>query len=341
GRRRFLTLVASAVGGGLLFDELLRHLRIHYIRGQRGIAEADGSSMPQVLSPGFIERNIQADFFTLQNGHGPWLKEAVAHPVVNEVCCSLITEMDSLPEGYLSVGHAFALACNTSASLLVNRYPSASKELLFSEIIHVAVIAAAAVFSHFIDYAYFGFDTRKWGGSEDLFIQRWGITGIGKKYPRLLPALNSLAVIETQGKDRTMHLFSHLLIAYQILYSKRNGGVEHLTTPLIMNLLSDYLTTFAPNEAVSAFGRVAGYGHEASTTQLCHIGARITGQSVEEGFPDREVRHDLAANELGLRIGLLLADNQLGRAAAIMYDPRLRRDTIDPFGVVENVLGSH
>ena len=326
GRRRFL-VSASSVIGALGLDQFGRALRIDALKWGSRITEAEQNGISAGLSPGFIERGIESPFFTLKDGHGDWLNEAVKNPIINEVCHLVVEEMDSLPEGFSSIGHSFAFVCEASVLSLAKRYPAASKELLVSESIHVAVIAAAGVFSHCVDYADFGFDTTKWGGSAIMFDQRWGENGIGKKFPPLFPAVDSQEKFEIEGRDRGMHFFNHLLLAYELQYSSKTGGTAHLTTPLVMSLISDYVMSFAPEQASTAFSWIAGVGYEMMTT--------IAGR---EGFGDDQVEYDLVANQFGARMGHRLAQGDLAEVMKIMYDPRLIIDTDNPRQVLTTVL---
>lgn len=321
-------LISAMIGalGLLMVDEAIRKFRIEQL-------EKLFPERKNKLFPGFIESGVKVPFITLKEGHKAWVTAVVEDPVVNRVGKVIINDMDNAPERYDTVGKALENLRAVSGSILRSRYPDAPSQLEKEEAIHTAVVTAAAVYNNYINYKRFGLDPARWGKPKNVDDQRWGSKGIARKsYPPLFPGKRSIIGVESSGKDRAMHFFNHMFIAYELLYSRKHKTAEHLEAPALMSLLIGSGLDVAQFETVELVSQLMGGVYEIKgLSDLKNIPLfSKEPERICEGPFDPEVRHDLRANQLGFLCGIAVFNGHFDEVVEILNDSRLLVKTDNP-----------
>jgi hypothetical protein len=321
------TAKAAAVMGALgTVDQGVRLARIagrKYHKAYLRREEADADT----IAPGALEDSVDASLFTL-DGHFDWLDEVARDPVINMIGHSMITDMMHDPLRFTRLGDTLEAFFETSAHALNEQHPASNLEVDDEEVIHHGLVAAGTVFSVKTNYSVFNIDVNKLGG-DDTGTQRWGSSGLMKMAaPMLFPGPRS-AGFETHGKDRSMHAIQHALLTYLLSYSEKHKLPNNLQVLPGLVLLSDYGMKIVPSMSTRIFSDFVGWSYEFKTTFSQDYAPRLFGETVE-GWGDPEVRHDLAANNLGALCGPILAKGQVREVIEVLNDPRLQTQTTEP-----------
>ena len=268
-----------------------------------------------IISPGWIERNVNADFINADNGHFQFLHDAIFNnPDLLDITkdyFSYLRENWKLRKS-VEMDDAFEKAITISHEKLKDKKFNGQTNIK-TEAVHAATFAFAAGFMErwwsFDDLETFGFPVDRTQKIED-FIPKlfWGDKGIGTiVYPGTFvkggdkgsSGFNDKSI---PNQDKSVHFAQYLFIGFEYLYSKQfNLRVdEKIPFPL-----KTYTAGKNQEDQVRVITDIIGRLYE--TKGLFNLNNLPIGRDrslIREGYLDYEAPSDLRANLEGVEKGI-------------------------------------
>lgn len=249
-----------------------------YAAGKMLSDTPDKSAYPEtesdyVISPGWIEKDINVPFIDSKNGHLEWLKAASSNGIIRNLTAQSFQYFFANTESghRLGLGDIYKNSIDNAIKVFsgLDKPSVDPRSNLYLEAVHAASIAVAIPLMPLLERK----DLLKFGLSEiqmASFKRYWQHDGLGAL---VLPPLFKIEGLDhdlefikkgykprAEGYDRSIHFANHFLITFEYLYSFFNGLKEHESIPrgLKWGLDLKGLVKYRPSEMARAFSYAVG-----------------------------------------------------------------------------------